>query len=226
VRPYAGAFQSTFLGRFIRLISRDHLLKYPDEIEFPQDYTRVSIARKIELQQRQSSKSKSKEGSGDLEKVRKNIDGEKTQKITDRPRDVGIQIGGNQAPASMSVNSILLAPPIGSSESLALQHPFQFAATLKNPSARSGVWRSNSGLGSGSGEGDDATVADGEEGRAKKTAGEKRGQGENFQDERKEKTPVNTEEAEKGEDPNLITWYGEDDQENPWVLNSDQQGRS
>jgi len=62
--------------------------------------------------------------------------------------------------------------------------------------------------------------------RRRWTAGEKRGQGENFQDERKEKTPVNTEEAEKGEDPNLITWYGEDDQENPWVLNSDQQGRS
>lgn len=39
--PYEGAFQTTILGRTIRFISRGKLLKYPDELELPDEYKTV-----------------------------------------------------------------------------------------------------------------------------------------------------------------------------------------
>jgi hypothetical protein len=49
--PYEGAFQTTILGRFIRFASRDKLLKYPDEIELPEQFrpaTDVGVGDKAE----------------------------------------------------------------------------------------------------------------------------------------------------------------------------------
>jgi hypothetical protein len=36
--PYEGAFQTTILGRTIRFVTRGKWLKYPDELELPEDY--------------------------------------------------------------------------------------------------------------------------------------------------------------------------------------------
>ncbi|WRT64422.1 uncharacterized protein IL334_001354 [Kwoniella shivajii] len=43
--PY-NAFQTTFLGTVIRLISRNRFLKYHDEINVPQQYTKEAVAKK------------------------------------------------------------------------------------------------------------------------------------------------------------------------------------
>ena len=45
--PYKGAFQSTFLGTAIRFVSRNRLVKYPDETDFPERYTKESVAEGV-----------------------------------------------------------------------------------------------------------------------------------------------------------------------------------
>jgi hypothetical protein len=55
--PYEGAFQTTILGRFIRFASRDKLLKYPDEIELPEQFRPVSASEGGEKPERWRSPS-------------------------------------------------------------------------------------------------------------------------------------------------------------------------
>jgi len=219
------------LGRAIRIASGNRLLKFPDELDFPNDYTREAIASKVERQQRGKPKREEKKKSY-YDKSAQGPDNEKGGAAYGKDSQTQTQVPLRR-PASPRVNSypyadFFLAPPIGSSEDL---QPFGSAATLANPYApfRSGDRlrdnprprpdlasrsESKSDSKSGSGEGDDsATLPDGEF-ASPKTAEEKTQEPEN-QEETKKRSPVSGDEAEKGADPNLVTWYGEDDPENP-----------
>lgn len=44
--PFKGAFQSTWLGYTIRLVSGNKLLPYPDEVHVPERYTREGIEKR------------------------------------------------------------------------------------------------------------------------------------------------------------------------------------
>jgi hypothetical protein len=55
--PYEGAFQTTILGRFVRFASKDKLLKYPDEIELPEQFRPVSASEGGEKPERWRSPS-------------------------------------------------------------------------------------------------------------------------------------------------------------------------
>lgn len=240
--PYAGAFQSTILGRVIRLTSRNRLLKYPDEVDFPEDYTREAIARKVERQQREkpqrdrdsgaertdndSSTTKNNKDNGRLEKE---VDDKADNKNRRREKDVEKPLVHSQGTqtndipertlSSSRLNHYLLGPPIDD------LHPFQSAATLTNPTVPDGSGdylaegdesRSEDGNGTSpdAGRGRDAT-----EFWAPETAEEKRREPQSGA-ETKKKSPVSGDEAEKGEDPNLVTWYGEADAENPYNWSS------
>jgi len=110
-----------------------------------------------------------------------------------------------------------LGRPIG-------MHPSFSAATLTNPAApsRSGDLmndhpnppsRQNSGTAGGSSEGN-GDSDDAGQFAAPKTAGEKIGKPQNLEETKKD-SPPSGDDAEKGEDPNLVTWYGTEDPENP-----------
>ena len=122
-----------------------------------------------------------------------------------------------------SIDQYDLGRPSGSNDIL---HPSQSAATLINPMAASQSRadlsdstnhdRSNKDNAKRVGdEGDDGQAADEpNEFQSPKTAGEKAQKPENGEATKKD-TPVTDLEAEKGSDPNLVTWYSQDDKENP-----------
>ena len=173
-RPYQGAFQSTFVGRAIRIISQNKLLKYPDEIDFPKAYTRESIARKVEQQQRiQLNRS---HGSGNNHPT---IEGDRENDNHDASQ------------------------------------PFVSSATLTNPTDPSRSGERLNGTRDGNGEkGRSDGAMDGT--WEPKTAEEKKAMPENGEKKRQESPPSGVD-AEKGEDPNLVTWYSKEDKENPSV---------
>jgi len=135
--PYGGAFQTTILGRVIRFVSRGKLLKYPDELELPDEY-------KPQL--------RAVPGGGEKRERWRSPDN------SDR------RWRGSR---SMS------------------RRPSQLPPT-ESRRGDDGIDRSSS----------DDTVVEEDDGPPREEVG---GSG------------------EKGRDPNLVDWYSEDDQENPYV---------
>ena len=126
-----------------------------------------------------------------------------------------------------SIDQYNLGRPIGSHDNL---HPSQSAATLTNPmdplQSREDLSILHNNHRGANDHADRARdkVDDGHHGRSTtdepnefqspKTAGEKTRKPENGEATRKD-TPVTDVEAEQGNDPNLVTWYGPEDKENP-----------
>jgi hypothetical protein len=136
--PYGGAFQTTILGRVIRFVSRGKLLKYPDELELPDEY-----------------KPQSQAVSGG---------GEKRERWRS-PENSDRRWRGSR---SMS------------------RRPSEIRPIESRRGEEAAIDRSSS----------DDTVVEEEDGPSRE-----RGEGS----------------GEKGRDPNLVDWYSEDDQENPYV---------
>jgi hypothetical protein len=136
--PYGGAFQTTILGRVIRFVSRGKLLKYPDELELPDEY---------------KPQPQSVPGGG-----------EKRERWRS-PENSDKRWRGSR---SMS------------------RRPSEIRPTESRRGGEGGIDRSSS----------DDTVVEEEDGPPRQ---EVEGSG------------------EKARDPNLVDWYGEDDQENPYV---------
>jgi len=130
--PYDGAFQTTILGRTIRFVSREKLLKYPDELELPDEYKPQAVPGGGEKRERWRS-----------------------------PENSDRRWRGSR---SMS------------------RRPSQLQSTESR-----GIDRSST----------DDTVVEEEDGPTREVESGRTG--------------------EKGRDPNLVDWYGEDDQENPYV---------
>lgn len=215
-RPYEGAFQSTILGQFIRLISRNKLLKFSDETDFPEDYTRESIARKVERQGRARTHGSDPRDTEKAAQANKEAQFNVDPPIRPPPVDRS-QSDAGSLHFYVNGHDLGLGRPISPIEGIGV-HPSLSAATLTNPPAPS-VSRSFSGSGSGDGGGSGSGHGDGSDYQSPKTAGEKAGKPQNGEDRRKE-SPANAEEAEKGDDPNLVGWYGHDDPENPLASQS------
>jgi len=131
--PYDGAFQTTILGRTIRFVSRGKLLKYPDELELPDEYNPQPVPGGGEKRERWRS-----------------------------PENSDRRWRGSR---SMS------------------RRPSQI-----HPNESRGIDRSST---------DDTVVEEEDDGPTREVQSGVSG--------------------EKGRDPNLVDWYGEDDQENPYV---------
>lgn len=133
--PYDGAFQTTILGRTIRFVSRGKLLKYPDELELPDEYKPQPQAVPGGGEKRERWRS---------------------------PENSDRRWRGSR---SMSRVSSQIRP-------------------TESRRVEGGIDRSSS---------DDTVVED------------------------DDAPPLESGSGEKGRDPNLVDWYSEDDQENPYV---------
>jgi hypothetical protein len=146
---YNGAFQSTTLGRTIRLISGNRLLKYEEEVHVPQLYAKERIER-IQTRQRDAQEQSLSPRRSDSDDA------------TLRGDDSGAEEGTREKAA---------------------------AGKKQAPVARGST--------------DDQTPLGG------------RGTGTGETAVNKEARPSTQSDAEEGQDPNLVTWYGPDDPENP-----------
>ncbi|WWD09699.1 hypothetical protein V865_007827 [Kwoniella europaea PYCC6329] len=146
--PY-NAFQTTLVGTVIRLVQGNRLLRYQDEIECPERYTKEEIARRQEKESPTQSRRVSRYG---------------TPASTD---DATIVEETNPPRRSDSDETII----------------------ERNPDH----------------------VKDLQKGRGKEVVGE-------YNNSRRTGMANDEQQAEEGmkEDPNLVTWYGDDDPENPY----------
>lgn len=151
---YHGAFQSTTLGRTIRLLSGDRLFKYQDEVHVPQQYTKARIDD-IKIRERSAR---------DVERSPRRNDSDDATLRGDEP----------------GPDSATREKRGGGTQS---EETEESEARDQDDSARQAP--------------NTATNA------ASKEAG-----------------PKTQSEVEEGQDPNLVTWYGPDDPENPYVPRS------
>ena len=136
--PYGGAFQTTILGRTIRFVSRGKLLKYPDELELPDEY---------------------------------------------KPQPQSVPGGGEKRERWRSPEN---SDRRWRGSRTMSRRPSEIRPIESRRGEEAAIDRSSS----------DDTVVEEEDGPSRQDVG---GSG------------------EKGRDPNLVDWYSEDDQENPYV---------
>lgn len=148
---FKGAFQTTILGSAIRLVSGNRLLKYEDEVHFPQKYNPERISRVLTEQ-----RSRQSEHGPPSTPPRQDSDNATLRGDDPEPNEKVTKQGEKQARYDASQRQNVEESP------------------------------------------------DAQPGRNKESREENQ---RNEQD--------NRQDVEAGQDPNLVTWYGPDDPENP-----------
>ncbi|WWD17614.1 hypothetical protein CI109_102055 [Kwoniella shandongensis] len=188
--PFQGAFQTTFVGSTIRLISGNRLLRHHDEIDVPERYTKEGVERRrTEMKGRRFSAIEMASGP----------DYNGNEKQDQQPRRQGRSEDARREskwdyqtdPLGENTNGVQLSQPID--------------RTLAENNNDGGIRRSTS----------DETIV--EPSTPTDTSQEKRVESEGKEG-KKAGNAQEAEEGRKADedDPNLVHWYGDDDPENPY----------
>ncbi|KAK8866180.1 hypothetical protein IAR55_001331 [Kwoniella newhampshirensis] len=187
--PFQGAFQTTFVGTVIRFVSGNKLLRYHDEIDVPERYTKEGVERR---------RNEKKGRRFSAEELGVNATSNNSEKQGHEERDQNQNASANPYgvkpdPTGTNMNGINLAQPIDGSD---------FEAVSATNSDQGGDVRRTSS---------DATIVERRNGEGKESTenkeGKKAGNAQEAEEGRKK---------DEDDDPNLVHWYGDDDPENPY----------
>jgi len=193
------AYQSTLLGSTLRAVSGNRVFRYPDEVDFPQQYTKEAIIGKGEKEGGHHTKPELSGRSSSFKQgkllVRRRTS--TLQRHSSQNHKNGTSFEATQYPTRHTDvgDHLGLAPSLGS--------PHRSYREAEQTGDRD-LGRSES----------DDTVVDLGEALRLDEAGD-RSDGDTNEEQSEQDS--NTQKTEK-RNPNLVTWYGDDDPENPYVL--------